>query len=407
MRILSILNRIPLPLTDGGAICSYNTAKFLHAAGHHLTILALNTNKHYHNPAPMLEVAERIETFDIITDISLLQAARNLLFSHRPYIAERFHHEAFADRICTTLENERFDVIHIDHTMIAWYVDAIRERVKNPPPIVLRTHNIEHSIQERLAKHESHPAKRWYRKFLAGRMKRYETEYWAKFDGVFAITAEEAAMMRSMGYQGLLDVAPAGVDIVEFAPNPTQMPQPNTLCYIGGMDWQPNIEAVAWFVEQVFPVIQRKFPLVNIEAHIAGKRMPPHLQAYSSRNGVMMHPDVPSAAAFLQAHEILVVPLLSGGGMRLKIVEAMALGMPIVSTRIGAEGIAAQHRESIMLADTPEEFANAVAELLTNASLREQIAANARKIALEQYSWESVAKRMTQFYHRVITARKE
>jgi glycosyltransferase involved in cell wall biosynthesis len=236
-------------------------------------------------------------------------------------------------------------------------------------------------------------------------MKLYEKEYWSKFDGVFAITPEEAAMMRSMGYKGLLDIAPAGVDTIEFSPNPHQIPHKNTLCYIGGMDWQPNIEAVTWFVEKVFPTIQQQYP--SLEVHIAGKRMPPHLRAYHTHKGVTMHPDVPSASAFLQAHEILVVPLLSGGGMRLKIVEAMALGMPIVSTRIGAEGIAAVHRESIMFADTPEEFAHAISELHTQPELRKKIAEKARTIALQQYSWESIAERMTQFYERVITERRQ
>jgi polysaccharide biosynthesis protein PslH len=408
MRILYILNRIPLPLTDGGAICSYNSVKFLHNAGHDLTLLALNTNKHYQAPETMLDVCQSIRTVDINTDINAFKAARNLVFSRRPYIAERFHCTAFSDLICETLntasKEQAFDVVHIDHTMIAWYVDTIRARVQNPPPIVLRTHNIEYLIQERLAVHEPHIAKRLYRQFLAKRMKRYETAYYPKFDGILAITPEEAAMMRDMGYVGVLEAIPAGVDIHEFAPNPAVKTLPNTLCYIGGMDWQPNIEAVQWFVKMVFPIVQQEQALKNLpslEIHIAGKRMSPELRALSARAGVEMYPDVPSAAEFLQGREILVVPLLSGGGMRLKIVEAMALGVPVVSTRVGAEGIAVQHGESIFFADTPEEFAHAISLLQAHPELRKRVAANARNIAQEQYSWEGIATKMQAFYQNV------
>jgi polysaccharide biosynthesis protein PslH len=410
MRILYILNRIPLPLTDGGAICSYNSVKFLHQAGHQLTLLALNTNKHYQAPEIMQDVCNSIRTVDLNTDIKAVKALGNLFFSRRPYIAERFHVPAFAELICKTLNEQTFDMVHIDQTMIAWYVDAIRARVKNPPPVVLRTHNIEYIIQERLAAHEAHPAKRLYRRFLAKRMKRYETAYYPKFDGVIAITPEEEAMMRGMGYTGTLTAIPAGVDTHEFAPNPDVERFPNTLCYIGGMDWQPNIEAVQWFVNTVFPIVQREQALKrlpSLEFHVAGKRMSPEVQALSARSGVRMFPDVPSAADFLQAREILVVPLLSGGGMRLKIVEAMALGVPIVSTRVGAEGIAVKHGESILFADTPEEFARAILLLHEQPELRKQIAANARIIALERYSWEGIAEQMATFYERVIYQHKQ
>lgn len=399
MRILYILNRIPLPLTDGGAICSYNSVKFLHAAGHEVHLLALNTNKHHQDPAQMLDVCTSIDAVDIVTDVRALDAARNLVFSRRPYIAERFHKEIFANLICATLHDEEFDVVHIDHTMIAWYVDAIRARVPKPPPIVLRTHNIEHIIQERLAAHERNPAKKWYRQFLARRMKAYETAYFPKFDAIMAITPEEQAMMRDMGYTGKTELIPAGVNIAEFSPKPSIQARSETLCYIGGMDWQPNIEAVQWCVREVLPLVRRMNP--RVEMHIAGKRMSAELRAFGEAHGAFMHPDVPSAADFLQSHAILLVPLLSGGGMRLKIVEAMSLGMPIVSTRVGAEGIAVKHGESILLADTAQDVAHAITQLLHSPDLAQTLARNARKIALREYSWETIAQKMGLLYEQV------
>jgi polysaccharide biosynthesis protein PslH len=401
MNILHIASRIPLPLTDGGAIASYNTVKYLHKAGQRITFCSLNTQKHYQAPETMADVCDRVVTVDIDTTIKPFKAARNLL-SWKPYIAERFYVPAFADRIVQTLKAQSFDIVSIDQTMIAWYAETIRSAFPagQHPPIVLRAHNIEYIIQQRLAVNEPNLLKRLYRSDLARRMKNYERQYFPLFDGIMAITPDDARLIRELGYQGLVSVVPAGVDVASFSPNPAIHPRPNTLSFIGGMDWQPNLEAVRWFVERVMPLVREKFP--QIEFHIAGKRMPDWIRAYNRHPNVFTYPDVPSAGEFMQSCAISVVPILSGGGMRLKIVEAMALGLPIISTRVGAEGIAAKHGESILYADTPEEFVNAIGQLLENPQLAKFLGENARRLAVERYAWEGVAQDVIAFYEETI-----
>jgi len=165
----------------------------------------------------------------------------------------------------------------------------------------------------------------------------------------------------------------------------------------------PNIEAMQWFVRDVMPLLREKLPAV--EFHLAGKRMSPELLEYRQQQKVFTHPDVPSAPVFMQSHEILIVPLLSGGGMRLKIVEAMALGMPIVSTRIGAEGIAVRDGESILFAEIPEEFVEKIGMLLANPALKKRLGKEARRIALERYTWEGIAAQQVRFYESLLASK--
>jgi glycosyltransferase involved in cell wall biosynthesis len=402
MRILAILSRIPYPTTDGGAILTYSTLKFLHEAGHDVCVLALNTKKHYQPPEVLEGICTRFRTVEITTDITPWGALWNLL-TGKSYIANRFSSSLFAQELENILRTERVDVIHFDHTLVAQYAETAlhADLVHLPrPPIVLRTHNVEYIIQERLATHETTALRRWYRRHEAHRMKAYERRYFSLCDGIIAITPEDAAEVRRMGYEGALEVVPAGVDIHEFSPNASVLTLPHSLCYIGGMDWMPNVEAMHWFVSNVMPLVRKDLPEMTF--HLAGKRMPPDVQAYRQQQCVFTYPDVPSAPVFLQSHEILVVPLLSGGGMRLKIIEAMALGMPIISTRIGAEGIEVRDGESILFAETPEEFVRAMRRLHDNPALKKRLGEEARRIALERYTWEAVVAKQMRFYESLL-----
>ncbi|MCS6807773.1 MAG: glycosyltransferase family 4 protein [Bacteroidota bacterium] len=409
MRILAVLSRIPFPLNDGGALLSYNTLVQLHNAGHELHILSLNTKKHYQSPDVLQDIACSVQTVDVDTDIHVLDALQSLLM-RRSYIASRFDHHECGMLLNAMLSSHRFDIVHLDHTLMSWYAAVVAAYRRSAscilPKVVLRTHNVEYIIQERLAERETIMLKRWYRRYEASLLREFEQRAMEYCDGVIAITSRDAERIRRLGYAKPLAVVPAGVNTTLYtiqnavlSDSPLHSVQ---LCYIGGMDWIPNVEAMRYFVEKVMPCVRQALP--NCTLHIAGKHMNDEILHFARKYpDVFAYEDVPSAKEFLQARDILVVPLLSGGGMRLKIIEAMALGVPVISTRVGVEGIAACDGEHVVLAETPEEFVRAIQQLCFDASMRRRIVQAARTLVEEQYTWEAVVRRQLDFYEQLIT----
>lgn len=393
MNILQITPRIPFPLNDGSAIGIYNITKYLQQAGHSVTMLSLNTKKHYQSPVVIKDVCAHIDAVDIDTTITPYRAFLNL-FSSVPYIVERFISREFDDLIVRTLATRSFDVIHVDSIFIASCIDAIKRHTNTP--VVLRAHNVEYRILERLYRNLPSGLKRLYLHRMAEQLRRYEQQYFKRFDGILAITPEDYSTIRSMDYTGPMVIMPAGVDLAMFAPKPTITTQPNTVFFFGGLEWGPNQEGVHWFMKQVFPAFRKQYP--EVELHIGGKNPPPEILSYNRLPGVTIHPNVPSAPDFMQSYDIMIVPLLSGGGMRLKIVEAMAMGKPIISTPVGAEGIATRPGENILLAETPKEFLHQLALCLEDETLKNRLQQEAVTTARELYSWEKAVDTAIQFY---------
>ncbi|HYF03497.1 MAG TPA: glycosyltransferase family 4 protein [Patescibacteria group bacterium] len=397
MKILQITPRIPFPLHDGGAICMYNTTKFLSKAGHSVTFAALNTNKHFVDPAVMSDVCEDIHTTFINTDISAVAAFKNL-FTRLPYNAERFISADFSALLESLLKKERFDVINIESIFVAYYIDVIRRFSK--APIVLRAHNAEYMITERLAKNEKNLLKSGYLHFLSRRMKRFEAGLFKKFDGILAITPDDAAIIESMGYNGPIAVMPAGVDTKFFSPDPKEDFSKKKMFFFASLEWVPNIEALQWFMREVFSKIQKLHP--DLEFHYGGKSPDERSLVFKNTPGVHFHPNIASAPDFMRAHGIQLVPLLSGGGMRVKIIEAMSAGKVIISTNIGAEGIRCKHDENILIADTADEFIMQLDRCFKNPDVVQRISRNARETAVQYYSWEEQTEVALALYHDLL-----
>jgi glycosyltransferase involved in cell wall biosynthesis len=193
---------------------------------------------------------------------------------------------------------------------------------------------------------------------------------------------------------------PAGVDTGTFIPNETIDVQPNTLFHLGSLDWQPNIEAVLYFIEKILPQIQSERP--EIEFHVAGKNTPDVIKQYHNPPHIIVHGEVEHAPTFMQTYDIMVVPLLSGGGMRLKMVEAMALGKPIVTTSVGIEGIPAKHETHAVIADTDKAFAKAVLQLMDNTSKKNALGTEAQIFVQRYFNWDSIIQDVTTLYSSLL-----
>ena len=400
MHILQLCPRVPYPPHDGGAIAMYGVTAGLARAGHRVTVLAANTPKH-HQPADALAHLGpnvRLVAVDVDTDLSPWQALRNLLFSGLPYNVERFVSPALAGALAQLLEAEAFDAVQAEGTFVAWYVEAFGRRAgpgRGGPPWVLRAHNVEHTIWQMLAARSGNPFKRWYLRRLAARLERFERRYLPQFDAVAAITKEDAGRLRALGCAEPVVCIPAGVDLV---PVPSGPPKPRTLFLIGSLNWRPNREGLEWLLREVWPAVHAELP--DLELHVAGTGTPLHLRAPRADN-VFVHGFVDSAAAFMRQYDLMLVPLLSGGGMRVKIIEGLALGKAILSTGLGAEGIAVRDGHDVVLRDGAAAWQAALRDYYRGRLPLGALGAAAARTAAAVYGNDRVTERFAALYARL------
>lgn len=394
LTILQITNRIPYPLNDGGNIATYNVTKYLNKLGHKVIMASLNTKKHFQDPTALSAIAE-VHATAIDTSLSILGMAKGL-FQKLPYNVSRFISEDFEQLLIKILQEQKPDIIHIEGIYLVIYADIIRKH--STAPLILRSHNIEHEIWKRTAENEKNILKKWYLKNLSAKIKNFELEKMHLFDAIIAITDRDAAFYKTYQYKGKLKTISAGVDLELYQPKQLKSNKPS-ISFLGSMEWMPNIQGVEWYLEKVWPTLRKSFPELTL--HIAGKNMSSELKNRII-DGVTFHGTIPDAAEFLTHHTFMIVPLLSGGGMRLKIVEAMALGRCIISTSIGAEGIEATDNIDIVIANNAEEFITKTTTLLNGNINTDTLGDNGKRLVQEKYSWEKLVQKMENYYFELI-----
>jgi len=388
--------RLPYPPNDGGAMAMYHMAKTLHERGHQLTLAALNTSKHWQDPGAMRTLAE-VHTTDVDTRVRPLAALRSLLFGKIAYNIERFDHPQHHLLLASLVRQRQFDLIQVEGTYLALYVDTIRQYTD--APIILRAHNVEYQIWQRMANSEKNPFKRWYYRHLAKRGLAFEKQYLPKFDGIVGITQQDADSFGQLGYQGALQAIPAGV-AAGTQPELESHMHPHSLAFIGSLDWLPNVQGLEWFITKVWPLVQKHSP--HLSFHVAGKNPTARVLNWNYP-GLKMHGQVPDAQAFLSRYSVIVCPLLSGSGLRIKLLEAMAKGKAIVATQVAAEGLEIEPGTHMIVTDDPAAFARAVCTLLEDAGARESMGKAAQARMEARYSWQVIAERFEAFYQLLIT----
>jgi glycosyltransferase involved in cell wall biosynthesis len=403
MHILQLCPRVPFPLTTGGAIAMYDAAAGLVQAGHRVTMLAINTPKHY-QPANALDHLGpnfRLVTVDVDTNITPVRALKNLLFSRQPYIVERFISLAMGAKLLEILRTENVAIVQMEGTFTAWYADWLgrQHSAELPvPPLVLRAHNVENTIWHMLAGRAGNPLKRFFLGNMASRLEHFERRHLAQFDAVAAITSDDAQRLRALGCPEPVLFIPAGVDLSRFRPNPALKPRPRTLFMIGSLNWLPNQEGLNWLLREVWPTLHAEMP--DVELHVAGSGTPEELLKPRTDN-VFVHGFVESAPDFMQQYDLMLVPLLSGGGMRIKIIEGMALGKAVLSTTLGAEGIAVRDGQDILLRDTAAEWLEALRAWGRGEVATPAIGAAAAHTATQLYDRRRVTQQFVDLYERL------
>jgi glycosyltransferase involved in cell wall biosynthesis len=300
-------------------------------------------------------------------------------------------------RLQQLVDSGRFDIVQVEFVQMA----ALKFELKAGRRLrtVLDEHNIEFDIVKRTAGAEVSAARRLYSAVDWRKLKREETAAWRWFDGVTLTSERDAAILSELAPRTRVSVVPNGVDIHLFTPSSTE-PEPDTLLFFGAMNYYPNQDGLTYFVEQIFPLILAKRP--NTKLRVVGPA-PESVRHLQSAN-VELTGFVQAVEPYIDAASAVIVPLRLGGGTRLKIVEAMSKAKPIISTRVGAEGIDVVNGESALLADDPAGFAAHVESVLADASLAKRLGAAARSLAETSYSWPALVTSLEGFYQKLLSA---
>ncbi|MBS1546857.1 MAG: glycosyltransferase [Bacteroidetes bacterium] len=397
MRILQLCNKPPYPPIDGGAKAMYNITQGLLDAGHQVKVLCISTHKH---PLKVATVPEsfrehtRIEGVFVDTSLNVVDAFTDLVTADN-YNISRFFSPDMDIRLIQLLSQEKFDIIHLESLFVTPYIPTLRRYSK--ARIVLRAHNLEHVIQERIAQGERNIIKKPYRKFLAKQLRNYERGVIDLVDGVAAITGADAREMASHGSKTPIATIPFGVDAREY--EAVYPPGAPVFFHLGSMDWLPNEDGIRWLLRSVWPRIIKEHPQAKL--HLAGNRMPKDM-IRAKLPGTTVVGRVPDAKRYIAQRHVMVVPLFSAGGMRVKIIEGMAMGRCIISTSMGAEGIDHQPGKNILIADTAAEFTERMEQVLAEPLLAAEIGTNAAELVRSRHNNARIMQDLTAFYDHLL-----
>jgi len=393
VRVLQLCHKPPFPSVDGGTKAMHGITMGLLNTGHSVKVLTICTPKHPLDTAAIpkdYREATGIEGIFTDTSINIVDAFTDLVTADN-YNISRFFSPDMDIRLIRLLSEETFDVVLLESLFTTPYLPTIRRYSK--ARIVLRSHNLEHVIQERLANNERNPLKKPYRRFLARQLKEYETAVLDRVDGVAAITPADAEHFSSHGARTPIVVIPFGVDPNEYpVTDPAGAP---VFFHLGSMDWLPNVEGVRWLLDNVWPRVLKAHPKAKL--HLAGNKMPKDLLE-RDMPGLHVNGRVPDANTYMGKRHVMVVPLFSGGGMRVKIIEGMAMGKCVISTAIGAEGIGYTDGHDLLLANSATAMAGIIGSLIEDPARARTIGLNARQLVLKQYTNDGIVKDLVAFF---------
>ena len=401
MKILMLCNKSPWPKREGGPIAMHAMISGLLQAGHSVKVLAANTNKYTVDPETIpAEFKEKtgIEFVDMDLSLNIVDAAISYI-TRQSYHVSRFHTKAFAQKLTEILRREKYDIIQLEMLYMATYLDIIRKYSK--APVVLRAHNIEHKIWQRVAENCSNPLKHFYLNHLYKALRRFEISIINKVDGIVAITPVDARNFDRLSHSTNIISIPFGINLDTLTGSPEQ-PAEASLFHIGTMNWYPNEESIKWLISEVWPMVHKRKP--NLELHLAGRYMPEWLTKLSKPN-IYVDGEVPDVWEYMQRFSIMVVPLFSGSGIRIKIVEAMAAGKAIITTAIGAEGINYENGQHLIIAKDARSFTDAIVKLCDDKNLRDTLGKNARLLIAKEHDNNKLMTKLTVFYNDLLKSR--
>lgn len=382
MRILQLCKKFPYPIKDGEVIAITNLARALHTLGVEVHLLCINTPKHFFDKKELpdnFDFYKSIHSISVDTDLKVAPAFFNL-FSKKSYHIDRFVSTHFSEKLIALLKMLEPDMVQMETLFLAPYLADIRTH--SNAQIFMRAHNVEHEIWSRITENTQHFIKKKYLAYLTEKLKNFEVHHLNQYDLLLPITDRDLITFQQLGFEGEAEVIPIGIDIKNYQPKAIDPEKPLSISFIGSLDWLPNLEGLNWFLKNCWTKILERYPKLTL--HLAGRNTPDSLYELTDQN-IIIHGEVPDAQDFINAHPVMIVPLLSGSGMRVKILEGMALGRVVITTTIGLEGIAGMDRKDVLVADTVEEWMGCFDFCVKEKPALEQIGKAARTLISERY----------------------
>jgi glycosyltransferase involved in cell wall biosynthesis len=443
LRILHFAPKDCFPANTGAKLRNYYLAREL-AAKAQVTYLAFadnNLSSHNHFPtqnpssksqdhalAPLESFCERVILLPQDNSYSASKIARGLV-SRYPLTILNYTTEVMAERLKHLLDEVVFDVVHVESLLLMAYLPIIRA-AKNRPLVVCDWHNIDSEVLRRYAVHAPSLARKFYALLTAQKLEKLERESLSLFDGHFVVSDRDRAKLLKMRPNSRIFTADNGVDTNFYSddcletahalwlqnkppaneskslnrqtssPSASQNSVPRyRVLFVGSMDYHANADAVETFAKEIWPAIFKQNP--QLKFTIVGRNPSSAICALANSSGVEVTGTVEDVRPFYSEAIAAVVPLRIGGGSRLKILEAMAAGVPVVSTRLGAEGLEVKDAVNILLAETTDDFCRAVSELVQNQILRQGLPHAARSFVRERYDWSAIGKLLFKSYEIV------
>lgn len=394
MKILQLCKKFPYPLKDGESIAVTYLSNALHNLGCEITLLSMNTTKHYVDIETLPEDYNHyraIHVTDLDNTLHWYAALKNL-FSSESYHISRFVCEDFKYKLIELLKEESFDVVQLETLYLAPYIDIIKEH--SDALVTMRAHNVEYEIWDRITNNTKFLPKKWYLSYLTAKLKRYELDNLNTYDYLVAVSERDLKKFKNLGYKNGAMASPIGLDLKNYVLT-SPATSTNDLSFIGALDWMPNMEGLMWFLDNVWPTLTQKFP--DLKFHVAGRNTPEWLLAKNFLN-VVIHGEVNNAVKFMNDYTMMVVPLFSGSGMRVKILEGMALGRVVITTTLGKEGIHAEDNKQLLIADDADAFVAKIAQVLEHRTSVTNIGSAAKQFVTDYFDHDVNANKLLDTY---------
>jgi len=388
-KILLIARTCPFPPNDGEKIRIYNLLKNL--SHHHITLVCRAMNEKEQNSISELEkYCSKVICVHIPSPSNFIEKIKWILpfvFSRYPLSLSTVFFKKISEKLQELCESQDFDIIQVEHSSLSIYLDHLR--FMNKPKKIVTMHNIDYVRNARIINNLPWSINKIYNMINQWRFEKWELSSLQRFDRVIVMSEVDKEILTQDLLSLNVEIVCNGVDTEEIQFSP-QRKQLNGLIFVASMDSDANHDAALFFIKEIFPLIKQYNSTATI--HIVGRRPRQELLVLNNSSDIVITGMVDNVLDYYNNAAISVIPLRSGGGTRLKILEAMAARVPVVSTTVGAEGLHVEHKKNILIADTPEDFAGCVQMLWNNKTLRDNLIKQARRDVELEYDWKHISE---------------